>query len=170
MRKFTTLIPMLSLLLLGACSRPDQVRLAASSAAPVVSDFRGALPALEKRMFLQLKALDIARASQASMAAANDAMLARARLQIEIGDNAEKRKANLKALTADGETVRADPLMLAQSATTPALPENRVSVVEVDRMISGLSAMARERHWSFDDTWRFVQAVESERQRIAADD
>lgn len=162
-------LPAVIALLVTGCARPEAVRLTAKTAVPIVATFRGALPMLEKRLAMQQAALDRDRADQASIAGPQQAMLARARTEMALGENFAARTRHFDRLTADGDGVRADPLAATRSTKPAQIQPTAIPTKDVDRMIAGLSAMAEARRWSFAEIAAFGDAVRQENQRLAAE-
>ncbi|KAB7643919.1 hypothetical protein [Polymorphobacter fuscus] len=162
-------IPFVAVLMLGACSRPDAVRLAAQSAAPIASDFHAALPPLEQRLAIQLKALDLDRSDNAKRAGVSQASLAREQrlMALESEAVAKERTRQFNLLTADSTAVRADPFTFVQATLPSKLPENAVPTKSLDQVIASLSSIAKARSWGFSETAAFLGAVQTERERIA---
>lgn len=156
-------------LLATGCARPEAVRLTAKSAVPIAATFRGALPLLEKRLAVQHAALDRDRANQALIAGPQQAMLARARTEMAMGAKAEVRIKTFGVLTADGDAVRADPLAATRVLKPAQIKPTAIPTKDVDRMIAGLTAMAKSRRWSFAEIAAFVDAVDQENARLAAE-
>jgi hypothetical protein len=156
------------LLLVAACTRPDAVRLTAQSAVPIASDLRAALPDLENRFEGQIRRLELDRTAKASLANSNLSILSREkkRMLLEPGTVSTDRKKDFNALTEDGAALLQDPFSFVGSTTVPTPTDSHVPTEDIDRMITGLSGMAKASSWKFDKMLKYFEAVQQERERI----
>jgi hypothetical protein len=168
--KYVPIAACLTVLLLSGCARPEAVRYTAKSAAPIATSLQTATPKLEQMLASHLAALDIGRSRRAAEASAERVYLSREQriMRLEAESVMTERLRLFNELTQDGTALRQDPFALVPTAKAVVLPKNALPTQDLDRVISGLSAMAKPRKWRLDEYLTFAEAVQQERERIKA--
>ena len=151
--------------LLGACARPEAVRLVARNSLPIATQLELSAPRFEKRMALQ----------QRTLAERSSAIARRTAFDLEIVGLTERewtlrkdddRLRRLKVLRDRDEAILADPLGPVTTAAAVRATPNPVVIADLKKAIQALDRLAGPRRTNATELLEFAGSVRDELKAI----
>lgn len=158
-----------SSLILGACSRPAEVREVARLSQPIAAGIQASAGRLQARMALQADALEFYAASLGAAEGRARAHVAIIERDLRLADD-ETTMRTLTIIREGDAAILADPLSPVAAGVPAARPQRTtVDVSPLSKAIAGLDRLGRERRGDWREFLTFAQEANSELRKIESE-